>query len=365
LLSEGIAVVDRVSPVAPRTRPSVSVVIPNYNYGHYLGDAATSALSQDVDVNVIIIDNASTDNSPYVATYLAKADSRVKCILRTSNQGHLANFNEGLSYATGEYVVLLCADDLLTPGSLRRSTALLDSRRDVVFAYGHAPAFADKAPAARTAVRSWSIWSGPEWAGQICRNGHSVTTSPEVIMRTSVMSNLRYDATNGHAADFKVCLDATRYGAVGRIDGPDQGFYRVHRSSLHLNEYGGWLTDLRARAQAFEDFFAAERDEPWVTDGQAMRDVWRRTLAKEALDQACRTYDRGRVVPADIHNLEEFALSIYPAARELPEWRGLGRRKKVGEKYAQYMPVFFAAAIRRRLGEEIARRRWLRTGVWE
>jgi hypothetical protein len=178
------------------------------------------------------------------------------------------------------------------------------------------------------------------------------------------MSHLRYDATNGHAADFQVSLDATRYGAVGRIDGPDQGFYRVHRSNLHLNEYGGWLTDLRARARSLEAFFASELDEPWVTDGQRMRDVWKRTLAIEALDQACRTYDRGRVVPADIHDLEEFALSIYPAARELPEWRGLDRRKKVGAKYAQYVPVFFATAIRRRLGQEIARRRWVRTGVW-
>ena len=115
--------VTRSRPLASTTRASVSVVIPNYNYGRFLGDAATSALSQDdVDVNVIIIDNASTDNSRHVAVALAESDSRVKCIFRTSNQGFVANFNEGLSHATGEYVVLLCADDLLTPGSLGRST---------------------------------------------------------------------------------------------------------------------------------------------------------------------------------------------------------------------------------------------------
>jgi hypothetical protein len=356
--------VERIRPLIPRTRPSVSVVIPNYNYAHYLRDAAASALSQkDVDVDVIIIDNASTDNSPDVAKSLADADSRVKCILRTSNQGHIANFNEGLSYADGEYVVLLCADDLLTPGSLRRSTALLDSRPDVAFVYGHAQRFVRKPPATRTAVRSWSIWSGPEWVGRICRHGHSVTTSPEVIMRRSVMGNLRYDTTNGHAADFKVGLEATRYGAVGRIDGADQGLYRIHHSNLHLNEYGGWMTDLRARARAFDDFFADEHGEPWMAGGQPLHEIWRRTLAIEALDEACRSYDRGRVVPHNVRELEEFAISIYPAAPELPEWRGLSRRKNVGEKYARYVPIFFVTAVRRRLIEEISRRRGARTGV--
>jgi glycosyltransferase involved in cell wall biosynthesis len=358
-------VVEQIRPVTPRTRPFVSVVIPNYNYGHYLRDAATSALSQkDVDVDVIIIDNASTDSSSDVAASLADADVRVKCVLRTTNQGPIANFNEGLSYARGEYVVLLCADDLLAPGSLRRSTALLDSRPDVAFVYGHAPHFVDEAPLARTGVRNWSIWSGPEWVSRICRHGHSVIASPEVIMRRSVMSNLNYDTSFGGLADFKVWLDATRYGAVGRINGPDQGFYRIHASNLHQNEYDGWLTTIRSRARALEVFFREGHTELSVAGGERMDELWRRTLAKEALDGACRSYDRGRVVPADIDELEEFAISIYSGARELPEWRGLGRRKRVGASYAQYSPVFFATAVRRRLRDEIARRRWARGGEW-
>lgn len=356
--------VERIQPVTSNTRPSVSVVIPNYNYERYLRGAATSALSQkDVDVDVVIVDNASTDSSPNIAASLAEADPRVKCIFRTTNQGPIANFNEAVSYARGEYVVLLCADDLLAPGSLRRSTALLESRPDVALVYGHCPHIIDEPPVARTAVRSWSIWSGSEWVSRICQSGHSVTSSPEVIIRRSVMNNLKYDETVARAADFKVCLDATRYGAIGRIDGADQGFFRMHGGNLTLNEHSGWLTDIRSRALAFEYFFNEEHPEFPGSGWSSMDETWRRTLASEALDEACRSYDRGRVVPADIDELQEFALSLYPAAPELSEWRGLRRRQKVGATYAQYVPVFFAAALRRRLGEEITRRRWVRTGV--
>jgi hypothetical protein len=357
--------VERIRPVAPPTRPSVSVVIPNYNYAHYLRDAARSALSQkDVDIEVIIIDNASTDSSPDVTASLAEADSRVKYVFRTTNQGPIANFNEGLSHARGEYVVLLCADDLLAPGSLRRSTALLDSRPDVAFAYGNAPHFVDKAPSARTGVRSWTIWSGPEWASRICRHGHSVIASPEAVMRRSVMRNLSYDTTIGGLADFKVWLFATRYGAVGRINGSDQGFFRVHGSNMHLNEFGGRLTDIRGRARALEDFFSEAHTDISVAGMDGMDELWRRTLAREALNGACQSYDRGRVAPAEVRELEQFAISIYSDARELPEWRGLRRRKRVGASYAQYSPVFFATAVRRRLSEEIARRRFVREGHW-
>lgn len=369
--------VERIRPVAPSSRPSVSVVIPCYEYGHFLADSVGSALSQDgVDVDVLIIDNASSDDSPDVARSLALSDSRVECILRTTNQGHIASFNEGLSRVNGDYVVLLCADDMLAPGSLRRSTALLDARPDVAFVYGHAPRFVDEVPTAKTEVRSWSVWSGPEWIGHICRHGHSVVTSPEVVMRGSVMGELRYDTANGHAADFKLWLDAARRGGVGRINGPDQAFYRVHGANLHLSVYGGWLTDLRARARAFEAFFSEEPGDcqeivPFEGVGRGLagvariQETWRRTLASEALDEACRSYDRGRVVPSDVKDLEEFALSTYPAAPQLPQWRRLARRKSVGERFAQYVPMFFAGAVRRRLNEEIAHRRWVRTGTYE
>ncbi len=121
---------------------TVSVVIPCYGYGHLLPRCVESALSQpDVDVDVLIIDDCSVDDSFEVARRLAAADPRITAIRHPENRGHIATYNEGLACATGDYTVLLSADDLLTPGSLARAASVLDDNPDVGFVYGRALTF--------------------------------------------------------------------------------------------------------------------------------------------------------------------------------------------------------------------------------
>jgi glycosyltransferase involved in cell wall biosynthesis len=84
--------------VRPLTRrPTVTVVIPCFNYGHYLPLALASALDQPgVDVDVIVIDDASTDGSSTVVRELGTADERVRAVVHEHNRGHIATYNEGL-----------------------------------------------------------------------------------------------------------------------------------------------------------------------------------------------------------------------------------------------------------------------------
>src|ERR1700709_800592 len=107
-------------------RPRVSVVIPCFNYGHWLESCVESALQQEgVSVDVIVIDDASKDDSVQVGRRLVSRDKRVRLIENGVNRGHIRSVNAGLDAVTGEYIVKLDADDLLAPGSLARSTALL------------------------------------------------------------------------------------------------------------------------------------------------------------------------------------------------------------------------------------------------
>ena len=135
---------------------SVSVVIPCYNYGRYLPEAVGSALSNQpgVDVRVLIIDDASPDDSAQVAKEIAAADPRVELRVHTDNQGGIATYNEGIiDWADGDYTVLLSADDQLTPGALTRATEFMDAHPSVGFVYGHPLHFVQgqPLPAARTA----------------------------------------------------------------------------------------------------------------------------------------------------------------------------------------------------------------------
>lgn len=91
--------------------PLVSVIIPSYNYGPLLPEAVASALSQrtdGLDVEVIVVDDGSTDNTPEVAGTLGGG----VVYIRQKNQGLAAARNTGLRAARGDYAAFLDADDL-------------------------------------------------------------------------------------------------------------------------------------------------------------------------------------------------------------------------------------------------------------
>ena len=74
----------------------VDVIVPCYNYGRFLRECVESVLGQPVDVRVLIIDDASTDDTPEVAAALAAEDARVEFRRHAVNRGHIATYNEGL-----------------------------------------------------------------------------------------------------------------------------------------------------------------------------------------------------------------------------------------------------------------------------
>lgn len=339
--------------------PSVSVVVPCYNYGHYLTECAESALSQhEVDVEVVIVDDASPDGSVAVAHDIAAKDERVRVIENKVNQGHIATYNIGLAAVTGQYVVQLSADDLLAPGALGRSVALLEARPEVTFVYGYAPEFTDRPPKARTNVRSWSVWSGSDWLGHICRRGSNIVTNPEVVMRSAMVRELGgYDARLPHSADMYLWMGAAARGGVGRINGCDQAFYRVHGSNMHLVKYAGVLTDITERRRTFEYFFA----ENHMADSHRLHQRARRALAREAMTLAGGSLRLGDSDTATA--LAEFAAETFPKVRGRRLWRAYerhaardrnGRGLSLGQR---------ANAVTDDVAARLRWRRWRRYGI--
>src|SRR3954452_6789000 len=92
---------------------SVGVVVPCYRYGHFLQDAVDSVLDDPtLDVRVLIVDDASPDDSAERARELARRDPRIEVAVHPENRGHIATYNEGLlEWCDADYTVLLSADD--------------------------------------------------------------------------------------------------------------------------------------------------------------------------------------------------------------------------------------------------------------
>lgn len=100
-----------------RPAPTVSVVMPAYNVAGYLDKSVGSALSQDVDVEVLVVDDCSTDATGEAIRRL-EADERVRGFRLAVNGGPSAARNKGLEEARGEWVAFLDADDWFAPGRL-------------------------------------------------------------------------------------------------------------------------------------------------------------------------------------------------------------------------------------------------------
>lgn len=99
--------------------PVVSVVIVNYNYGRFLIQAADSVFHQTYpNVECIIVDNASTDETPRALATIADRYPQVRIIRRASNDGQTPASLDGLAAASGAYVIFMDADDLLLPRAL-------------------------------------------------------------------------------------------------------------------------------------------------------------------------------------------------------------------------------------------------------
>jgi glycosyltransferase involved in cell wall biosynthesis len=344
---------------------SVSVVIPCYNYGHFLQDAVSSALADQPgsDVRILIIDDASTDGSAEVARDIAAGDARVAVAAHATNRGHIATYNEGLlDWADGDYTVLLSADDRLAPGALRRAADVLDAYPRVGFVYGHPVRFQDgtRPPAARTTVRGWSIWPGHWWLERRFRDSVACISSPEVMVRTSLQKRVGgYDPRLPHTADVEMWLRLAAHADVGYVRGADQAFYRVH--GQNMTRARTHLVDLRQRQLAYEAVL--ERCGDMLPEAARLSDVVHRNLGREALWRAARAYDRGRTEQTPVAELIAFAFDCWPAAKRLPVYRGLQVRQWLGPRVMPYLQPFVLSAVGRKAQSWWWWRSWARRGL--
>ena len=106
--------------------PKISVLIPTYNYAHFLDEAIQSVLNQSFrDFELIIVDNHSTDNTEEVVSkYLS--DPRVSYHKNEKNLGLVGNWNMCLSYPKAEYIKFICADDKIHPEMLDKFYAVME-----------------------------------------------------------------------------------------------------------------------------------------------------------------------------------------------------------------------------------------------
>ena len=113
----------------------VSVVIPMYNSAKYITPTIKSALNQTYkNIEVLVIDDCSKDNSVEVVNSIAQSDLRLHCIPQEKNQGAAVARNRGIKEAKGQYIAFLDSDDLWAEDKIEKQVALMKAK-NAAFVY--------------------------------------------------------------------------------------------------------------------------------------------------------------------------------------------------------------------------------------
>jgi glycosyltransferase involved in cell wall biosynthesis len=208
--------------------PLVSVVIPCYNYAHFLSDAISSVLAQTIrDYEIIVVDDGSTDDTPAVARQFG---SRVR-YHRKPNGGLAAARNTGTKLSRGQFILYLDADDTLLPTALETGIALLEERPSCAFISG----------ANQMIVRGEIHLPSPKRVtgdhySALLRGNYIQMPGSVLYRRNLVSAEGGFDPSLDPLADYDLYLRLARRHPVFHHD-KLVGIYRVHNANMSADNF--------------------------------------------------------------------------------------------------------------------------------
>jgi glycosyltransferase involved in cell wall biosynthesis len=312
----------------PIARPRVDVIVPCYNYGRYLRRCVESLLTQDyVDVRVLVIDDGSTDDSRDVAVQLARADSRIEFWRHDTNRGHIATYNEGLGWVSGDYVLLISADDGLTPGALDRAVAVFAAHPEVGLVCGPQRAFTDEWPEI-AAPPTWTarVQQGGTFIDGACAVAHNPVATPTAIVRASVHTAVGgYNPALPHTADLELWLRIAARSSVAHVEAV-QAVKRSHSRNMQYAYTSAAGVDIAERRAAFESFFHIC---PAAATAQR-RSAMLAAAGRAAFWAAHHLFERGDTAACD--RLLDLAVDCSSEITTTPEWGRMRWKRRLGPR---------------------------------
>lgn len=206
-----------------------SILMAAYNTELYINDAIQSILDQrEVSLELIVVDDASTDSTASIIRDLSKKDARIKPIYNDSNEGQNESLNRALSVATGQYISFFDADDIALPSKLKDSEEfLLKSESDLVgsWALQFKGSPFRKAGTARFASSHDEISVASLFKSEVLLG--------TVLVKKSKLDeiNFRFSPRGESYADWELSAEISKVGRVSNLQKATM-IYRMHDSSI-------------------------------------------------------------------------------------------------------------------------------------
>ncbi len=290
--------------------PKVSIILPNYNYARFLDERISSLLSQTFeDFELIIVDDASTDNSREVIEKY-RSDPRVRPIWFDANSGLIyQRWNDGASLATGDYIMFAGADDSCATALLDTLVRRLDAHANAGVAYSRS--WKINAASARVSMKppgdGWSsdlIRNGPEEALILLDMGGIPSASAALLRREIFEQCGRWDTSFEFYADHMLWARVMRVSDLVYVAEP-LNYIRRHGNNagmtsrwdkIHLERYRVAEYILRAFTvpEVARERACNQLARNWIN--QLLTDRWHADI------EICRrTYGLARAVDSSVH----------------------------------------------------------------
>jgi sugar O-acyltransferase (sialic acid O-acetyltransferase NeuD family) len=319
----------KVAPPAGPKLPRVDVIVPCYKYAHFLRDCVQSVLTQrDVEVRVLIIDDASPDNTVEVAQQLERSDRRVEFRRHIVNHGHIATFNEGIAWAGGDFMLLLSADDRLLPGALGRAAKVFADHPSVGLVHGQAIVGDDPDRNSQPVSQStqYKVVEGAQFLRTACAGGLNLVQTPTVVVRTQLQKDLGgYRRDLLHTGDMEMWMRFAVHGDIAEL-AAHQAFYRLHGQNMSTKYVR--FDDLKERRTAIDALVGAYADK--IQEGDRLRAEMIVVLSREAFYMANEAFDSGDAI--DCRRGLDVALEINPDIARSTAYRRLELKMRLGPR---------------------------------
>ena len=222
----------------------VSIIIPTYNYGHYLPECFRNLQDQTYpNWEALVVDDGSQDGTRQVCLHWQEKEPRIKYIYQ-ENAGVSKARNLGISKCTGDFIQFLDADDLISPEKIELQLDLFQAYPDIDLIYTENYYFPDGEPHIRYPDQEFS---GRDWLRRfsgsrtyaldnLIQNNLAVVSSP--LLRRSLLNKAGYFPTDiAHTEDWQFWFQCVLAGANIRfLPNPKAcTLIRVHHQSVSQN----------------------------------------------------------------------------------------------------------------------------------
>lgn len=216
------------------SKPLVSVLIPCYNVEDYVVESVTSIIEQTyIDLEIIVINDCSSDNTLDRLQELANRDSRIKIYSNETNLKLIKTLNKGIELCNGTYIARMDADDISFPTRIEKQVSFLEQNLDYDVVSTMFYTF-------RTGRSKYNLYKNPKTYDELqayllFRSG---ICHPAVMIRKTLFSELglRFEEKYLHVEDYALWSKALYCTKLANIDEPLL-YYRVHEHQVStLNE---------------------------------------------------------------------------------------------------------------------------------